>query len=79
MAAAAVEFQRAQSLLSTDRNASIDILHAIGKCLLSHYLLNRLCVFSERSCASNTRIMSLIAICRTAAKCVSRFHAADSL
>ncbi|KTF85886.1 hypothetical protein cypCar_00011973 [Cyprinus carpio] len=31
MAAAAVEFQRAQSLLSTDRNASIDILHAIVK------------------------------------------------
>lgn len=33
MAAAAVaEFQRAQSLLVTDRNASIDILHAIGRC-----------------------------------------------
>lgn len=32
MAAAAVaEFQRAQSLLGTDRNASIDILHSIGK------------------------------------------------
>ncbi|MGH0147249.1 UNVERIFIED_CONTAM: hypothetical protein FKN15_011608 [Acipenser sinensis] len=31
MAAAAVEFQRAQSLLSTDRNASIDILHSIVK------------------------------------------------
>ncbi|XP_022523679.1 26S proteasome non-ATPase regulatory subunit 11A isoform X1 [Astyanax mexicanus] len=31
MAAAAVELQRAQSLLSTDRNASIDILHAIVK------------------------------------------------
>lgn len=31
MAAAAVEFQRAQSLLSTDREASIDILHSIGK------------------------------------------------
>uniref|UniRef100_A0AAY4DSR2 PCI domain-containing protein n=1 Tax=Denticeps clupeoides TaxID=299321 RepID=A0AAY4DSR2_9TELE len=30
-AAAVVEFQRAQSLLSTDRNASIDILHAIVK------------------------------------------------
>lgn len=31
MAAAAVaEFQRAQSLLGTDRNASIDILHSIG-------------------------------------------------
>ncbi|KAI5623259.1 26S proteasome non-ATPase regulatory subunit 11B, partial [Silurus asotus] len=28
-AAAVVEFQRAQSLLSTDRNASIDILHSI--------------------------------------------------
>lgn len=32
-AAAVVEFQRAQSLISTDRNASIDILHSIGKCL----------------------------------------------
>lgn len=31
-AAAVVEFQRAQSLISTDRDASIDILHAIGKC-----------------------------------------------
>ncbi|XP_068946016.1 26S proteasome non-ATPase regulatory subunit 11 isoform X2 [Petaurus breviceps papuanus] len=31
MAAAAVEFQRAQSLLSTDREASIDILHSIVK------------------------------------------------
>uniref|UniRef100_A0A8C9U1Y1 Proteasome 26S subunit, non-ATPase 11b n=1 Tax=Scleropages formosus TaxID=113540 RepID=A0A8C9U1Y1_SCLFO len=31
MAAASVEFQRAQSLLSTDRNASIDILHSIVK------------------------------------------------
>lgn len=32
MAAAAVaEFQRAQSLLGTDRNASIDILHSIGR------------------------------------------------
>lgn len=30
-AAAVVEFQRAQSLLSTDREASIDILHSIGK------------------------------------------------
>ncbi|KAG5832409.1 hypothetical protein ANANG_G00290860 [Anguilla anguilla] len=30
-AAAVVEFQRAQSLLSTDRNASIDILHSIVK------------------------------------------------
>lgn len=30
-AAAVVEFQRAQSLISTDRNASIDILHSIGK------------------------------------------------
>lgn len=30
-AAAVVEFQRAQSLVSTDRNASIDILHSIGK------------------------------------------------
>uniref|UniRef100_W5N5P4 Proteasome 26S subunit, non-ATPase 11b n=1 Tax=Lepisosteus oculatus TaxID=7918 RepID=W5N5P4_LEPOC len=29
-AAAVVEFQRAQSLLSTDRNASIDILHSIA-------------------------------------------------
>uniref|UniRef100_A0A3Q3FHC8 26S proteasome regulatory subunit Rpn6 N-terminal domain-containing protein n=1 Tax=Labrus bergylta TaxID=56723 RepID=A0A3Q3FHC8_9LABR len=28
-AAAVVEFQRAQSLISTDRNASIDILHSI--------------------------------------------------
>lgn len=35
MATAAVEFQRAQSLLNTDRNASIDILHSIGKLLLS--------------------------------------------
>lgn len=32
-AAAVVEFQRAQSLISTDRNASIDILHSIGRCL----------------------------------------------
>lgn len=79
MAAAAVEFQRAQSLLSTDRNASIDILHAIGKLLLLRWLLNRLCDFSRRSCAFNTRIMFFIAICRTVAKCVSRFHAADSL
>lgn len=32
MAAAAVaEFQRARSLVGTDRNASIDILHSIGK------------------------------------------------
>lgn len=32
MAAAAVaEFQRARSLIGTDRNASIDILHSIGK------------------------------------------------
>uniref|UniRef100_A0A4W3HXX6 Proteasome 26S subunit, non-ATPase 11b n=1 Tax=Callorhinchus milii TaxID=7868 RepID=A0A4W3HXX6_CALMI len=31
MAAALVEFQRAQSLVSTDRNASIDILHSIVK------------------------------------------------
>lgn len=31
-AAAVVEFQRAQSLISTDRNASIDILHSIGRC-----------------------------------------------
>ncbi|CAO2644480.1 26S proteasome non-ATPase regulatory subunit 11 [Lemmus lemmus] len=30
-AAAVVEFQRAQSLLSTDREASIDILHSIVK------------------------------------------------
>jgi len=30
-AAAVVEFQRAQSLISTDRNASIDIFHSIGK------------------------------------------------
>lgn len=30
-AAAVVEFQRAQSLISTDRDASIDILHSIGK------------------------------------------------
>lgn len=29
-AAAVVEFQRAQSLISTDRNASIDIFHSIG-------------------------------------------------
>lgn len=29
-AAAVVEFQRAQSLISTDRDASIDILHSIG-------------------------------------------------
>lgn len=29
--AAVVEFQRAQSLISTDRDASIDILHSIGK------------------------------------------------
>lgn len=40
MAAAAVaEFQRAQSLLVTDRNASIDILHAIGKCDFQSRLL----------------------------------------
>lgn len=31
-AAAVVEFQRAQSLISTDRDASIDILHSIGRC-----------------------------------------------
>ncbi|GCC30193.1 hypothetical protein chiPu_0008641 [Chiloscyllium punctatum] len=31
VAAALVEFQRAQSLVSTDRNASIDILHSIVK------------------------------------------------
>lgn len=30
-AAAVVEFQRAQSLISTDRDASIDILHSIGE------------------------------------------------
>lgn len=30
-AAAVVEFQRAQSLISTDRDASIDILHSIGR------------------------------------------------
>lgn len=30
-AAAVVEFQRVQSLLSTDREASIDILHSIVK------------------------------------------------
>ncbi|KAF3825026.1 hypothetical protein GH733_005660 [Mirounga leonina] len=30
-AVAVVEFQRAQSLLSTDREASIDILHSIMK------------------------------------------------
>ena len=43
-AAAVVEFQRAQSLLSTDREASIDILHSIGKgsCVPSVVLLAQL-------------------------------------
>lgn len=42
MAAAAVaEFQRAQSLLGTDRNASIDILHSIGKYIPQNVALER--------------------------------------
>lgn len=36
-AAAVVEFQRAQSLISTDRNASIDILHSIGKAMFKFF------------------------------------------
>lgn len=48
MAAAAVaEFQRAQSLLGTDRDASIDILHSIGKPLV------------EKNGYCSTRIMRL--------------------
>ncbi|KAI2666196.1 26S proteasome non-ATPase regulatory subunit 11A [Labeo rohita] len=55
MAAAAVEFQRAQSLLSTDRNASIDILHAIEEQLnvLAGFMLLTHCDRLKRDIQDN--------------------------
>ena len=52
-----VEFQRAQSLISTDRNASIDILHSIGGCSLA--------LLSERY-SSDLSAELFLSLCRAA-------------
>lgn len=51
-AAAVVEFQRAQSLISTDRNASIDILHSIGRCSAQGFDMDPVPLASAMCCFS---------------------------
>lgn len=75
MAAAAVaEFQRAQSLLGTDRNASIDILHSIGKynphsmALKRHLFLYSDTEVTHPSIKCGAVELAIFALCQLAAK-----------